>query len=71
LIPQGSSAILGHGYIRGQDSNLSGSMGFLGPIGFNANDFFRESQRIIVENFFGEPDFEKKPLIHGLLKISR
>jgi hypothetical protein len=63
---QGSSANLGHGHIRGQESNLSGPMDFLGPIGSNANDFFSESQRIIIENILGQPDLEKKSLIHGL-----
>jgi len=40
---QRSGTVLSHGHIRGQDSNLTGPMDFLGPIGFNANDFFRES----------------------------
>jgi len=62
---QRPGAILSHCHIRGQDCNLAGPMDFLDPMGFDANDFFRESQRIIIENILGQLTSKKKPLIHG------
>jgi hypothetical protein len=47
---QGSSAILGHRHVGGQNSNLARMMYFLASISLDADDLLRECKRFIVED---------------------
>src|SRR5438874_173875 len=55
---QGSSAILGHCHVRGQNSDLSSIVDLLASISFDADDFLSESKRIIVQDRLGQSGHE-------------
>jgi hypothetical protein len=50
LDSQGSSTVLSHGHVSGQNSNLSPMVDFPASVSLEANDFLSERQRIIVED---------------------
>ena len=52
---QRSRAILGHCHVGRYNSNLSRMVGFLRPVGFQADDFLSESKRIIVQDCLRQP----------------
>src|SRR5207245_510596 len=47
---QGSSAILSHGHVRRQNSNLAGMVDLPASVSFDANDLLGKSKRVIVED---------------------
>ena len=68
---QRPGAILSHGHVSGDDSNLTSTMDSLGPGGLDADDLLCESQRIIIEDVLGQSDQEKWIAILPLLKTER
>src|SRR2546422_2912297 len=66
---QGSSAILGHGHVSRNNSNLSSMMDLLASIGLDTDDFLRERKRIVVKDRLRQADRKARRKL-SLLKMN-